>query len=115
MKKYTLKEWREKGESLFGKDLKTWKFICPACGNVSSIQDFINLGQNKESAWNCAYNECIGRYTNAGSPQEDKKPCNWAAYGFLKTLGKGVIIEIEEGKEIEIFDFYTDENQTIHE
>lgn len=109
MKKYTLKEWREKGETLFGKDFKTWQFVCPGCGNVASIQDFINLGQDEENACNHSYNECISRYTNAGSPQQNKKPCNWAAYGLLGTLGKGIMIEVKEEKEIEIFDFYTNE------
>lgn len=106
MKKYTLKEWREKGTELFGTDITKWQFKCPACGNIASVQDFINLGQSDVDACNHSYNECIGRYTGAGYPKDGSTPCNWAAYGLLGTMGKGITITLEDDKNIEVFDFY---------
>jgi hypothetical protein len=97
MKKYTLDEWLVEGEKRFGKDKMKWKFKCPMCGHVASIEEFINIGVDA----NVAYVDCIGRYTGKGSPKKgDTSGCNWVAYGFLKTCGKGVLVNGEE-----IFDF----------
>lgn len=77
----TPKEWREEGEKRFGHDFMKWKFRCPMCGHVASVQDFKDAGAKDP---NCAYTECIGRYTGKGSPKEgDSTGCNWAAYGFF--------------------------------
>lgn len=56
---------------------------------------------------NCAYQECIGRYTGKGSPKEgDSSGCNWAAYGFFGIPnGKGIIVMDEDGMGTECFDF----------
>lgn len=103
VKEYTIDEWRAKGKSLFGEDVKKWSFKCPACGNVASVQDFINVGLSKESACNAAYQECIGRYTGAGAPT-GQQPCNWSAYGLFGTLGNGAVVN-HDGKQIEVFRF----------
>lgn len=105
MKTYTLEEWRQKLKTLYGTEHEKYAFKCPACGNVSTVADFIAVGLSKEDALNIAYQECIGRHTGAGSPKEGKTPCNWAAYGLFGTLGKGVNVVNKEGKEIEVFDF----------
>lgn len=31
-------EWLAKGKSLFGDDMKKWRWICPACGNIQSAE-----------------------------------------------------------------------------
>lgn len=50
------------------------------------------------------YTNCIGRFTGKGSPQKNSKDgCNWAAYGLLGTLGKGDIVKLPDGKEVEVF------------
>ena len=103
MKKQTLEEWMTEGKKLFGEDFKTWKFKCPACGHVSSVQDFIDAGRDA----NDAYQDCIGRVNGKGDKNGKDKGfgCNWAAYGLFGTLGKGRIVINPEGKEIEVFDF----------
>ena len=35
----------------------------------------------------------------------DSTGCNWAAYGFFGTLGKGRLIIMEDGEEVEVFAF----------
>lgn len=46
----------------------------------------------------------IGRFTGKGIPQKNSKDgCNWAAYGLLGTLGKGDIVKLPDGKEVEVF------------
>lgn len=103
--KYSLDEWRAKAKELFGGNARSWKFKCPACGKVSSVQEYIDAGLKPEDAGNAAYQECIGRYTGSSSPKEGEQPCNWSAYGLFGTLGKGVMVVTPEGKEIEVFDF----------
>lgn len=96
MKTMTLDEWRKEAARKFGEDPSNWKFVCPHCGHVQSVNDF---GEDKD----LACQECIGRRTPAIG-------CNWAAYGFLKTLGKGIEIETPDGSIIEVFDFALEEN-----
>lgn len=69
---YTLEQWKDKGEALFGKEPENWKFKCPKCGNVASGQEFKDVGQGPNSM----YCECIGRYVKG-------KGCDWAAYGLF--------------------------------
>lgn len=105
MKRYTLEGWRTKLKDLYGTQARDFKFKCPACGKVTSVAEFVEAGLTQDEAMNVAYQECIGRYTGAGSPQKGKQPCNWAAYGLFGTLGNGVIVVAPDGKEIEVFDF----------
>nr|DAX97503.1 MAG TPA: hypothetical protein [Caudoviricetes sp.] len=52
------------------------------CGKVSEVSEFKAAGA---SGPDCAFKECIGRYTGKGTPRKepDGKGCNWAAYGLL--------------------------------
>lgn len=103
-------EWMEEGKKRFGEDFMKWKFVCPMCGHVASIQDFKDVGA---SSPNVAYQECIGRYTGKGSPKEgDSSGCNWAAYGlFGIPNGKGIIVISDEtGNGVECFDFAESED-----
>lgn len=74
------------------------------CGHIASIRDFKEAGEDNP---NCAYQECIGRYTGKGSPQKgDSSGCNWAAYGFFGIPnGKGIIVLSDDGNGTECFDF----------
>lgn len=83
----TKEEWHAKGKDLFGDDLFKWRFVCPGCGHVQSIEDFRrhkDAGATPESA-RC---ECIGRYTAGKSwandnPRKTGGPCDYAGYGLL--------------------------------
>jgi hypothetical protein len=100
----TLDEWMAEGKARFGEDLTNWKFKCPACGHVASGQDFKDVGADT----NDMYSVCIGRKNGKGVDAMKSKDkgngCNWAAFGLFRTLGKGRIV-LNEGKEVDVFDF----------
>ena len=76
--------------------------LCPACGNIATPAEFKALGANPDDA----AQECIGRAMKPRMHLETgKKPCDWAAYGLFKTLGKGMLVQFEDGKTIETFEF----------
>lgn len=54
----TLQEWQEEGIKKFGPDKRKWKFKCPVCKTVATVQEYIDLG-DKEGA--TAGFSCIGR------------------------------------------------------
>ena len=53
----SVEEWQAEGKRRFGEDVKKWRFVCPMCGHVAAVQDFIDKGV-KDPA-NAAYEECI--------------------------------------------------------
>jgi hypothetical protein len=105
MIKQTVEEWRNEAISLFGENPRNWKFKCPACGHVSSVQDFLDLEVDPQGA----YVVCIGRVNGKGADglkgKDEGYGCNWAAYGLFGTLGKGRKVIVEDGREVEVFDF----------
>lgn len=107
----TLEQWQEEGKRLFGDDVKKWTFVCPACGHVSTVQDFLDVG----AAVNDAYNVCIGRKNGKGADgmegMDKGNGCNWAAYGLFGTLGKGTTVITPKGDKTDIFDFYKKETK----
>ena len=87
--KYTLAEWRAKAAELFGADFMKWKFACPVCEHVASVQDWKDAG----APVNAAAFSCVGRW--AGPNPEVSKgdiwpnglpgkgPCNYAGGGLF--------------------------------
>lgn len=94
MKRYTHKEWLEEGKKRFGNDRAEWKFVCPNCGRIQSVKEFMDIGNNP----NDAMQECIGRY-------KPELHCDWTSYGLFGTCGKGVEVELSDGKIAESFAF----------
>ena len=97
--------WKEEGKRRFGEDIKKWRFKCPMCGHVAAVQDFIDAGAKDPG--NSAYEECIGRYTGAGTPTEENrgKGCNWAAYGLFGIPKGGAIVLTGEDTGAHIFEY----------
>ena len=98
-------DWLEEGKRRFGPDVKKWCFVCPMCGKVYSVEEFMEAGGDGP---NSAYQECIGRHRHAGPPgEEGENPdgCNWAAYGLFGTAGKGRLIVSDGGTIVEAFRF----------
>lgn len=94
MEVLTLKEWKEKAESLFGNDVKKWKFKCPKCGQVQSLQDFIDAKIEKPETK--FYFSCIGRWvTGIG--------CDWTLGGLLRI--HKIEVTNEDGENIPVFEF----------
>lgn len=79
----TKAEWTAIGIKRFGADQMKWKFKCPACGHVASVQDYKNAGA---PATTVAFS-CIGRYLQ-DKPREafakkGEGPCNYAGGGLF--------------------------------
>ena len=101
----TQEEWEEEGEKLFGPDRMKWKFVCPACGNVQTVEDFRKY-KDQGATPNTAYLKCIGRYdghmdVDMGSK---KPPCNYTSGGLLNI--NPVCVVTPEGEEIHVFEFH---------
>jgi len=77
----TMEQWHAEGERLFGPDEMKWRFACPACGHVASVEDWMKSGA-KES--HVAFS-CVGRFTD--NPREafakGPGPCNYAGGGLI--------------------------------
>ena len=67
MKYNSVEEWTAEATRRFGPDMLKWRFRCPMCGHVASVQDFKDAGAKSPS---CAYQECLGRYTGKGTPKK---------------------------------------------
>ncbi|MDR1688308.1 MAG: hypothetical protein LBS21_06820 [Clostridiales bacterium] len=103
--KYTKSDWIAEGERRFGEDRLNWKFVCPACGRINTGQEFKDAGAEP----NNMYSACIGRHSGNMRPakktEKDGNGCDWVAWGFLGTLGKGNIVINDDGAEVEVFAF----------
>lgn len=110
MIKMTKAEWVAEGKKRFGEDPMKWKVRCPMCGHVAMVGDFKAVGAEGPD---CAFVECIGRYTGKGSPKEgDSSGCNWAAYGlFGIPRDDKYKVVFEDGHEVECFPFADKEEE----
>jgi hypothetical protein len=75
-------DWNKEGENLFGKNMMDWKFVCPSCGYVASIQDWKNVGAREGHV---AYS-CVGRWMDNPNTMFKKKnggPCDYAGGGLF--------------------------------
>lgn len=92
-------EWNDLGRRLFGDDRTQWRFRCPTCGNVMSIEiartmPAEQLAKLRESKWSIEQ-ECIGRYVDAG--------CDWSAYGLFS--GPFFVVVRGSGNKTPVFGF----------
>lgn len=100
MSKYTHKEWLAELEKRFGDNSLNWAFVCPACGKVSTLQEFKDAGAEPSDS----YQTCIGRHTGKGAPTKDSiDGCNWCAFGLFGTAGRGDVVIADDGSEIDVF------------
>lgn len=80
-RKLTQEELATEARARFGDDPKLYAFQCPNCGDVATIQDFIDAGKPE-----AAGQDCIGRHLGALSRAVKKyagRGCDWAAYGLF--------------------------------
>lgn len=70
----TLEEWQAEGRKRFGPDPTLWQFICPSCGQVQSMLDWVSYGCPARAVdINIAFN-CVGtqvRRTYSGAEVVD--------------------------------------------
>ncbi len=99
-------EWLAEAERLFGQDPKGWRFVCPACGHIQGIQDFLDrTNLSKEEISRVVGFSCIGRYDGHMDVEMGTKPgpCNYAGGGLICL--NPVKVTMEQGKSIDVFDF----------
>lgn len=66
----------------FGEDWLAWRFVCPGCGYVASVQDYKDAGAPEGAV---GYS-CIGRYVENGRSWLNGKgdgPCDYTAGGLF--------------------------------
>ena len=90
----SLKDWRKKGAQLFGKDIKDWKFKCPKCGEVQTLEDFIKQGVKEPEEY--FHFSCIGRF-------DKSRGCDWTLGGLFQ-IHKTEVVDSEGGKH-RVFEF----------
>ena len=78
----TKAEWMAEGERRFGPNQMEWRFACPSCGHVASVQDWKDAGASTRQV---AFS-CVGRYL----PEQAEAfggtglgPCNYAGGGLI--------------------------------
>jgi hypothetical protein len=76
----THQEWHAEGVRRFGPDMKTWRFVCPSCGHVATVQDWLDAGASEgEVAFSC-----VGRHLPNPTEMFVKPgPCNYAGGGLF--------------------------------
>lgn len=84
IRKITHEEWEKEAIEKFGKDPLGWKFVCPMCGHIASIQDWKDAGASEgEVAFSC-----VGRRTKdpakAFGGGKKKGPCDYAGGGLFR-------------------------------
>lgn len=98
-----VQEWRKEAAARYGEDSLAWKFRCPCCGTVASVQDYKDAGGNPGAV---AFN-CIGRVKGAQREafEAEKKagPCNYTGGGLFRL--NPIIVIAEDGEKMEVFDF----------
>ena len=79
-------EWLAEGKALFGEDFTKWRFECPCCHNVASVEDYRKF-KDAGATMDSATSECIGRYTGGSKAFGDGPtiaPCDYAGYGLFR-------------------------------
>jgi len=100
LRKINYKDWLLEAEVKFGKETKNWKFICPACGYITSVEDWKNAGATEgEYAFSC-----IGRNIDMSKNMGTKPgPCNYAGGGLIRM--NPVHVYLKDGHIRETFEF----------
>ena len=74
-------EWTAEGNRLFGANQMQWKFICPSCGHVATMQDWKDAGASiRQAAFSCV-GRALGSTRDAFADGDG--PCNYAGGGLF--------------------------------
>lgn len=74
-------EWKKMLDERFGSP-KEWKFVCPICGHVQSVQDFLDINVDA----NNVYHKCIGRF-------KADEGCDYTINGLIKICKTAIIAD----------------------
>lgn len=98
--RYTETEWLQEAERRFGSNIRAWRFVCPSCGHIASVQEWADSGAGEgEVAFSC-----VGRNLPGSKRIFDKPgPCNYAGGGLFQL--NPVTVVHEDGAESRVFAF----------
>ena len=109
----TYDEWKAEAERRFGKDSMKWRFVCPVCGHIASVEDWKKAGAPATAV---AFS-CVGRWIEGSKEaftKDGKGPCTYAGGGLFqlnpvdvvfpdgKTVGAFAFAEVEAVKVTEV-------------
>jgi hypothetical protein len=105
----THQEWLDEGTRRFGPDIFCWRFGCPVCGHVASIEDFRQF-KDQGATPDSATCECLSRYL-PDSPKAfgenptgaKRQPCDYAGYGLFRL--SPIVVIFPDGSEHHAFEF----------
>lgn len=102
----THQQWVAEAMSRYGSNPRDWKFVCPSCGYVASVKEWLEAGAEEEIATSCVGRALLSRKqigdTTGG-------PCNYAGYGLLRLNPVEVIHP--DGAVTQAFEFAPDEKK----
>lgn len=105
MRTVTHQEWLTEAKAKFGDDAMRWRFVCPSCGHVATLQDWKDVGA-PEGTW--AFS-CIGRYSGEALSAANAAfkraggPCNYTGGGLFQL--NPVEVTFEDGGARPTFEF----------
>lgn len=88
-------DWLAEGRQRFGEDPLKWRFMCVACGETQTLQDFLDAGLSKDEAMSHIYFSCIGRLVKG-------RGCNWSLGGLFQI---NTLTVVRDGKSTAAFEF----------
>jgi hypothetical protein len=95
--------WTAEGVRRFGEDNRRWRFVCPVCGHVASVEDWWKAGAPGDAV---AFS-CTGRWTGAKREAftrgKGEGPCNYAGGGLFRLNPVGVVDD--DGVVLQVFAF----------
>lgn len=90
-------EWTAEGVRLFGENQMLWKFVCPSCGHVASVQEWKDVGASERHV---AFS-CVGRWMETKIALFGKPgPCDYAGGGLFRLNPVHIV-----GREDNVFQF----------
>ena len=105
MKTITQDEFLAEAKARFGSNTRDWKFVCPACGTVQSVQQLLDAvlasGGTKDDVHGYIGFSCIGRFTGQGDAgiaahhrgEKWDKGCNWTLGGLFRIHTLEVLLD----------------------
>ena len=80
----TKDEWLLEGQALFGNNPLQWKFKCPSCSHIATVEDYKKAGAPSSAAGF----SCVGRWLEVRKEAFDDKdkrkiPCNYFGGGLI--------------------------------
>ncbi len=105
MKTITQDDFIAEASARFGDNVRDWKFVCPMCGTIQSVQQLLDAvvasGGTKDDVHGYIGFSCIGRFTGQGDVgiaaknrgEKWDKGCNWTLGGLLRLHELEVVMQ----------------------